>query len=156
VPWLADRADLLTDFARTTLLSVDISRVETWWRPGVLLLGDAAHVISPVGGNGILMAVQDAVTAANHLVRIPRDNPVLLDRALAEIQAEREPAIRRVQADQVRVEQRVARARDNGQPVAPPGFLRVITAVPGVRRRAAAANAYGPTPPRLDPDLLAW
>ncbi|GAB3892137.1 FAD-dependent oxidoreductase [Kibdelosporangium lantanae] len=147
VPWLADRADQLADFTQTTLLSVDISRVRTWWRPGVLLLGDAAHVISPVGGNGILMAVQDAVTAANHLVPALRAGG--LDRALAAIQAEREPAIRQVQADQVRVEQRAARARDTSRPIAPPGLLRLVTALPGVRRRAAAANAYGPNPPRL-------
>jgi FAD binding domain len=61
IPWLSDRTHLLTDFAQTTLLSVDISRV----RQGLLLISDAAHVISPVGGAGILMAVQDVVVAAN-------------------------------------------------------------------------------------------
>nr|WP_116202311.1 FAD-dependent oxidoreductase [Amycolatopsis circi] len=145
VPWLADRADLLTDFSQTTLLSVDISRVERWWRPGLLLIGDAAHVISPVGGNGILMAVQDAVTAANHLVRDRSDA------ALARVQAEREHAIRQVQAQQVRLEQRAARARERGRPAAPPyRLLRLLTGIPGARARAARANAYGPTPPQLD------
>ncbi|MYW92916.1 FAD-dependent oxidoreductase [Amycolatopsis rubida] len=145
VPWLADRADLLTDFGQTTLLSVDISRVERWWRPGLLLIGDAAHVISPVGGNGILMAVQDAVAAANHLVRDSSDA------ALARIQAEREPAIRKVQAQQVRLEQRAARARERGRPAAPPyRLLRLLTGIPGARARAARANAYGPAPPLLE------
>ncbi|QUQ65579.1 FAD-dependent oxidoreductase [Kutzneria sp. CA-103260] len=149
VPWLADRTHLLTDFAQTTLLSVDISRVDTWWRPGLLLIGDAAHVISPVGGNGILMAVQDAVAAANHLA------PALLgsgvsDAVLQAVQDEREPAIRSVQAQQVQIEQRAAHARHTGRPVAPPALLKVITAIPGMRARAAKANAYGPFPPRLN------
>ncbi|PWW66685.1 FAD-dependent oxidoreductase [Actinokineospora spheciospongiae] len=148
IPWLADRVPALTDFAQTTLLSVDISRVDRWHRPGLLLLGDAAHVISPVGGNGILMAVQDAVAAANRLV--PALTSGTLDETvLATIQADREPAIRQVQAQQVRIEQRTARARDRGKPITPPRFLRVVTAIPGVRARAARANAYGPNPPRL-------
>jgi 2-polyprenyl-6-methoxyphenol hydroxylase-like FAD-dependent oxidoreductase len=154
VPWLADRVDLLRDFSQTTLLSVEISRVARWWRPGLLLLGDAAHVISPVGGNGILMAVQDAVAAANRLVPALRDGPVG-DAVLAAVQADREPAIRLVQAAQVRTEQRVARARDAGRPLAPPArLLRLLTALPGARARAARSNAYGPFPPRLDPRLL--
>jgi 2-polyprenyl-6-methoxyphenol hydroxylase-like FAD-dependent oxidoreductase/NAD(P)-dependent dehydrogenase (short-subunit alcohol dehydrogenase family) len=150
IPWLADRNYLLTDFCQTTLLSVDIARVDTWRRPGLLLLGDAAHVISPVGGNGILMAIQDAVVAANHLARPLRDTAPVPDQVLAAVQAEREPAIRRVQADQVRIERRVARARATGRPIAPPRALKLITAVPGVRARAARSNAYGPTPPRLE------
>jgi 2-polyprenyl-6-methoxyphenol hydroxylase-like FAD-dependent oxidoreductase len=147
VPWLADRVETLTDFAQTTLLSVDISRVDRWWRPGLLLIGDAAHVISPVGGNGILMAIQDAVAAANRLIPALRAGDP--DPALAEIQADREPAIRRVQRQQVRIEQRVAAARDRGRPIAPPRLLKLITALPGARRRAATANAYGPDAPRL-------
>jgi 2-polyprenyl-6-methoxyphenol hydroxylase-like FAD-dependent oxidoreductase len=148
IPWLADRVHLLTGFDQITLLSVAISRAQRWWRPGVLLLGDAAHVISPVGGNGILMAIQDAVAAANHLVASAGSGPVR-DEVLAAIQAEREPAILEVQTQQVRVEQRAAKARAAGRSISPPSFLRVITALPGVRRRSARANAYGPNPPRL-------
>lgn len=159
VPWLADRVDLLTDFTQTTLLSVEIARVDRWWVPGLLLIGDAAHIISPVGGNGILMAVQDAVAAANRLIPALRDvrterRGSAVDAALAAIQAEREPAIRDVQDQQVRTEQKVARARDTGRPIAPPRLLKIVTALPGVRRRAAAANAYGPLTPRLTTDLL--
>jgi len=148
VPWLADRLPELREFSQTTLLSVDISRVERWHRPGLLLIGDAAHVISPVGGNGILMAVQDAVVAANHLVPALRAGEVG-DEVLAAIQAERDPAIDVVQAQQSRIERRIARSRERGRPLTPPGFLRWVTAVPGVRARAAKANAYGPRAPRL-------
>lgn len=147
IPWLADRVGRLTGFDQITLLSVAISRADLWWRPGVLLLGDAAHVISPVGGNGILMAVQDAVTAANHL--IPTGTGPVPDRVLAAIQADREPAITTVQHQQVRLEQRVQKARAAGRSISPPAVLRWITAVPGVRRRTARSNAYGPNPPRL-------
>ncbi|MFC4945257.1 FAD-dependent oxidoreductase [Pseudonocardia sp. GCM10023141] len=154
VPWLADRVHLLTDMNQTTLLSVDIARVERWHRPGLLLIGDAAHVISPVGGNGILMAIQDAVAAANRLIA-PLRAGTLTEADLAAVQRDRAPSIETVQADQVRIEQRVAAARERGRPITPPRFLRLITALPGVRGRAARANAYGPNPPRLDETLLA-
>ncbi len=148
VPWLADRTHLLADFGQTTLLSVDISRVSRWWRPGLLLIGDAAHVISPVGGNGILMAIQDAVAAANHLVPALKQGPVP-DEVLAAVQAEREPAVKLVQDDQVRIELRAARARELGRPLVPARLLQLITAMPGVRKRAARSNAYGPMAPTL-------
>ena len=153
VPWLADRAHLLTDFAQTTLLSVDISRVDRWHRPGLLLLGDAAHVISPVGGNGILMAVQDAVAAANRLITPLRRGEVT-DEDLARVQADRIGAIERVQADQVRVERRAAAARARGRGTAPPALLKLLFAIPAVRTRGARSNAYGPFPPQLDESLL--
>jgi 2-polyprenyl-6-methoxyphenol hydroxylase-like FAD-dependent oxidoreductase len=153
VPWLADRAHLLTDFSQTTLLSVDISRADRWHRPGLLLLGDAAHVISPVGGNGILMAVQDAVAAANRLIPAFRRGGVT-PADLAGVQADRIRAIERVQAEQVRVERRAAAARARGRGTAPPKLLKLLFAVPAVRTRGARRNAYGPFPPQLDESLL--
>ena len=155
IPWLSDRTHLLVDFTQTTLLSVDISRVAQWWRPGLLLIGDAAHVISPVGGNGILMAVQDAVVAANHLAPALL-GPGVTDDVLQAVQDEREPAIRRVQADQVRIERQARRARETGRPIAPPALLKLITAIPGVRARSARANAYGPDRPALSPALASF
>ena len=154
VPWLADRADLLTDLRQTTLLSVDIARVDRWWRPRLLLIGDAAHVISPVGGNGILMALQDAVAAANRLVPALRAGGVHESDLIA-VQADREDAIRRVQAQQVRTEQRVVKAQQRDRAIAPPPALRWVFALPGVRARAARGNAYGPNPPALEPGVLA-
>jgi 2-polyprenyl-6-methoxyphenol hydroxylase-like FAD-dependent oxidoreductase len=154
IPWLADRVGELADFSQTTLLSVEIARADRWWRPGLLLIGDAAHVISPVGGNGILMAVQDAVAAANHLVPALRRPGTVPDAVLAAVQDDREPAIRRVQAQQVRIERQTARARERGRPITPPRALALLSVLPPVRRRVAQGNAYGPEPPRLTPGLL--
>ncbi|MCO1578472.1 FAD-dependent oxidoreductase [Crossiella sp. SN42] len=153
VPWLSDRIQTLTDFDQITLLSLEIARAPRWHRPGVLLLGDAAHVISPVGGNGILMAVQDAVETANQLIPKLRTGR-LTESDLAAVQQAREPAITEVQADQARVERRVATARDTGKTLAPPPFLRLLTALPWIRTRTARRNAYGPQPPILDTTLL--
>jgi 2-polyprenyl-6-methoxyphenol hydroxylase-like FAD-dependent oxidoreductase len=150
VGWLDDRIEQLTDFSQTTLLSVEISRLDRWHRPGLLFIGDAAHVISPVGGNGILMAIQDAVTASN-LLRAPLlagEDPVPSS-VLAQIQAERMPAIREVQAQQADLETRAKQARERGRPLVPGRLLKIITALPGARARSARSNAYGPYPPRL-------
>ena len=67
-PWLGDRVDLLTDVNQLTLLPIRITQLDRWSEPGLLLIGDAAHVISPVGGNGINFAIVDAAEAANRLV----------------------------------------------------------------------------------------
>ncbi|MGH3632230.1 MAG: FAD-dependent monooxygenase, partial [Sciscionella sp.] len=111
------------------------------------LLGDAAHVISPVGGNGILMVIQDAVAAANRLIPALRTGDPVDENVSAAIQADREQAIRQVQRQQVRVERRVVAAREAGRTLSPPGLLAWLTAIPAVRARAAKANAYGPARP---------
>ncbi|AUS78071.1 FAD-dependent oxidoreductase [Actinoalloteichus sp. AHMU CJ021] len=67
LPWLADRMDSLTSLEEVRLLSVRLDRLRTWEAPGVLFIGDAAHAMSPVGGVGINLAVQDAVAAARYL-----------------------------------------------------------------------------------------
>ncbi|WP_086830075.1 FAD-dependent oxidoreductase [Allokutzneria sp. NRRL B-24872] len=153
VRWLADRADLLTGFEQITLLSVDIARAKRWHRPGLLMIGDAAHVISPVGGNGILMAVQDAVVAANVLIPALKAGEVGED-VLAEVQRLREPAIEKVQAQQVRVEQRTAKALATGLPYRFPLVFRLLCGLAPFRKAAARANAYGPFRPRLNPAVL--
>ncbi len=154
VPWLADRVDELTDFDQITLLSVEIARVVRWHRPGALLIGDAAHVISPVGGNGILMAIQDAVTAANVLIPAFRRGDPPGDDELAEVQRRRAPAIDLVQRQQARTEHRVAAALAGDGDFRPNPLMRAALRLPAVRHRAARANAYGPSPPELDMTLL--
>lgn len=153
VPWLADRMGQLSSISDTTLLSVEISRVQRWHRPGLLLMGDAAHVISPVGGNGILMAIQDAIVAANVLVREFRADRSIADEVLAEVQRLREPAVVRVQREQVRTERRVAAFLGTDRQFEPPALFRFVISIPQLRRRSARRNAYGPFPPVLDPNI---
>jgi len=153
VPWLADRVHHLEDMGQTSLLSVDISAAPCWHRPGLLLIGDAAHVISPVGGNGILMAVQDAVAAANAIIA-PLRAGTLTEADLARVQAAREAAIAQVQAEQQRTERSSDRARSRGAVLAPPRRLRPLLELPVLQRRSARANAYGPRPPKLDLALV--
>ncbi|MGB6015226.1 MAG: FAD-dependent monooxygenase, partial [Nodosilinea sp.] len=84
-------------------LSVMVGRCDRWHRPGLLLLGDAAHPMSPVRAQGINLALRDVIVAANHLVpvlqRFDQSGPAAIDQALARIQAEREPEI--IQAQQL-------------------------------------------------------
>ena len=72
-PFLRDRVDELRDWKDVSLLSVAVDRLEQWWKPGLLCIGDAAHAMSPVGGVGINLAIQDAVATANIL------RPILLE-----------------------------------------------------------------------------
>jgi 2-polyprenyl-6-methoxyphenol hydroxylase-like FAD-dependent oxidoreductase len=96
VPWLSDRVGLLQDWTQTSLLSVESSRAVRWHKPGLLLIGDAAHVMSPVGGVGINLAIQDAVAAANLLGPDLRSGPVL-DAHLGAVQRRRELPTRLIQ-----------------------------------------------------------
>jgi 2-polyprenyl-6-methoxyphenol hydroxylase-like FAD-dependent oxidoreductase len=101
-PWFADYLQVQgATLERPMLLSVVVGRAERWWVPGLLLLGDAVHPMSPVRAQGINMALRDGIVAANHLVPLLRRdwvNQADLDRALPKIQAEREPEIIRIQA----------------------------------------------------------
>jgi len=66
-PFLRDRVEELADWEQIKLLTVMVDRLKRWWRPGLLCIGDAAHAMSPIGGVGINLAIQDAVAAANIL-----------------------------------------------------------------------------------------
>ena len=92
-PLFADRLDALHDWHQVSLLSVESSRVTCWHRPGLLLIGDAAHVMTPVGGVGINVAIQDAVAAAE-LLEAPLLAGRVTDADLAAVQDAREWAAR--------------------------------------------------------------
>jgi 2-polyprenyl-6-methoxyphenol hydroxylase-like FAD-dependent oxidoreductase len=88
-PWLADRTQKLGDWQQTSVLSVQVGHVRRWYRAGLLLIGDSAHVMSPVFGVGINYAIQDAIAAANRLgPRLRRG--VVRTRDLAAVQRRRE------------------------------------------------------------------
>ncbi|WP_242065500.1 FAD-dependent oxidoreductase [Trichocoleus sp. FACHB-262] len=124
VPELSDRVHHLQEWSQVAFLSVESSRLTRWYRPGLLLIGDAAHVMSPVGGVGINYAIQDAVVAANILTQ-PLLTKHLEVRHLAKVQARREWPTRIIQALQALIQKRlIARALDTSQPFQPPAFLQ--------------------------------
>jgi 2-polyprenyl-6-methoxyphenol hydroxylase-like FAD-dependent oxidoreductase len=83
VPWLGDRVELLESFDDIRLLNVVLSRLSRWYRDGVLCIGDAAHAMSPVGGVGINLAVQDAVAAGRILAKSLQNGRVATSRLRA-------------------------------------------------------------------------
>ncbi|MEU0564878.1 FAD-dependent monooxygenase [Nonomuraea sp. NPDC005983] len=155
LPWLGGRLAALTDVNQLTLLPVRITAVDTWYRPGLLLIGDAAHVISPVGGNGINLAIADAAETANRILPHLRGAPAALDAACHEVERARRPATDREQRGQRRAE-RGARAYLEAGDARPPLALRLLGRVPGLavlngRRNAALIRVPPPRPEILLP-----
>src|SRR5207253_3661956 len=107
VSWVADRAESLQDWNQIVALSVESSRVPTWHQPGLLLIGDAAHVMSPVGGIGINYAIQDAVEAANVLIRPLKEGRVT-EAELTEVQRRRLGPVRTAQKLQAFLQEKIA------------------------------------------------
>ena len=98
-PFLGSEVDELTDWEQVKLLSVRMDRLERWYRPGLLCIGDAAHAMSPAGGVGVNYAIQDAVAAANLLATKLRQGDVGLAN-LRRVQRRREWPVRLMQAMQ--------------------------------------------------------
>jgi 2-polyprenyl-6-methoxyphenol hydroxylase-like FAD-dependent oxidoreductase len=139
LPWLAPRLRAaLGSVNDLTLLPVRITTVESWSRPGLVLIGDAAHVVSPVGGNGINLALADAAELANQVVDplLGDAAPDEVDAAAARLEEVRRPGVEAEQRRQVRTEQAAAQRNASGV-VGPPAVLRVLSAIPGFSRLAA-------------------
>jgi 2-polyprenyl-6-methoxyphenol hydroxylase-like FAD-dependent oxidoreductase len=105
-PELAPAVDTLRDWDQVKLLSVSLDRLTCWWRPGLLAIGDAAHAMSPVGGVGINLAIQDAVAAAN-ILAAPLAAGQDVDPLLKKVQARRAFPTRVIQAMQKAIHDRV-------------------------------------------------
>ncbi|ULL11314.1 hypothetical protein CKW46_19845 [Mycobacterium liflandii] len=108
-PFVKDRVAEITDFDDLRLLTVSVDRLKQWHRPGLLCIGDAAHAMSPIGGVGINLAIQDAVAAANLLISPLRRGQVS-DADLQRVQARRELPTRATQAVQVFLQKNVVTA----------------------------------------------
>jgi 2-polyprenyl-6-methoxyphenol hydroxylase-like FAD-dependent oxidoreductase len=122
-PELADRVDLIHDWQQVSLLSVQADRLPLWYRPGLLLIGDAAHVMSPAGGNGINYAINDAVAAANILAGPLKAGHVSVD-DLARVQRRRERPTRIIQGIvNVMQEQLLRPALESDKPLTVPNFV---------------------------------
>jgi 2-polyprenyl-6-methoxyphenol hydroxylase-like FAD-dependent oxidoreductase len=113
-PFLRERTSALHDWNDISLLSVRVDHLRTWWRPGLLCIGDSAHAMSPVGGIGINLAIQDAVAAANILAEPLRREAVTTDH-LAALQDRRFRPTRWTQAFQVFAHKRVIQPALSGQ-----------------------------------------
>ena len=145
-PFLADRVSQLSSFDDVKLLTVMVDLLRQWWRPGLLLIGDAAHAMSPIGGVGINLAVQDAVAAANRLaapLRAGRVKPA----DLQAIQHRRIWPARLTQRVQLVMQNRLIRPALQGIPrPKPPLIFRLLDALPVLRRIPARLLAVGLRP----------
>ena len=142
VPWLADRVDQIGSFHDVHLLKVASDRLERWHQPGLLFIGDAAHVMSPVGGIGINYAIGDAVEAANVLTAPLLDGTVS-DSDLAEVQRLRERPTRLAQRMQGALQKGIVERAIREQDFDLPAPMRLILAIPLLRDIPARIMALG-------------
>jgi len=142
-PFLRDRVGELRDWNDVRLLTVKVDRLPRWWRPGLLCIGDAAHAMSPVGGVGINLAIQDAVAAANILAAKLAAGS-LRDQDLHAVQRRREFPTRATQALQILVQNRVIRrVLSTTQALAVPWPLKLMQRWPSLRRIPARVIGMG-------------
>ena len=143
-PRLADAIGAVADWDDVKLLSVSLDRLNRWSRPGLLAIGDAAHAMSPVGGVGINLAVQDAVAAAN-ILAAPMARGEDPDPLLAAVQARRLPAVRLVQGFQKAAHDRIITPLllRSGEPFQAPLPLRLLDRFRPLRRLPAAFIGFG-------------
>jgi 2-polyprenyl-6-methoxyphenol hydroxylase-like FAD-dependent oxidoreductase len=142
-PFFADRVGELADWNDIKLLTVAVERLRQWYRPGLLCIGDAAHAMSPIGGIGINLAIQDAVAAANILAGPLRRTAVTPDRLRA-VQRRRELPTRLTQGLQVLIQTRIiSRILGGAAASALPLPLRLLRDWPFLRRIPARLIGLG-------------
>jgi 2-polyprenyl-6-methoxyphenol hydroxylase-like FAD-dependent oxidoreductase len=145
-PPLADRVSEIDSWDRVKLLTVAVDRLKRWYRSGLVCIGDAAHAMSPIGGVGINLAIQDAVAAANILAG-PLRQGAADDATLAAIQNRREFPTRVTQRMQVFLQERVIRKVLTGEDtLKPPLFLKLLAKCPQLRRIPARLIGMGIRP----------
>jgi 2-polyprenyl-6-methoxyphenol hydroxylase-like FAD-dependent oxidoreductase len=144
-PFLADRTHTLASWDEVKTLEVRVDRLERWYQPGLLLIGDAAHAMSPIGGIGINLAIQDAVAAANALAPVLRTKRPIDEALLRAIQNRRLLPTKLIQAVQVQIQKRViTRAlAQSGRPLEIPPMLRWLLRFRLVRHIPARLFGYG-------------
>ena len=144
--FLADRIGEIKSFDDVKLLTVKVDRLRQWWRPGLICIGDSAHAMSPVGGVGVNIAVQDAVAAANRLAA-PLKRGAVTDADLYAIQERRTLAVRLTQAVQLAVQNRIiSRALTSEQRPKPPLMFKLLGLFPVLRRIPARLIGLGVRP----------
>ncbi len=153
LPVPANRADAIRDWDQVKLLTVQVDRLERWWKPGFLCIGDAAHAMSPVAGVGVNLAVQDAVAAAN-ILAVPLRNGTLNDTHLAALETRRLWPTRVTQRLQLIIQNSlIAPTLAGARPLKPPLALRLLASVPMLSRIPAHLIAIGVRAEHLSPTL---
>jgi 2-polyprenyl-6-methoxyphenol hydroxylase-like FAD-dependent oxidoreductase len=149
VPFLDERVEQLRDWTDIKLLTVVVDRLRTWHKPGLLCIGDAAHAMSPVGGVGINLAIQDAVATANILAG-PLASGRLSDADLVRVQRRRELPTRVIQRGQIAVQNLfLKRALEGRGEVKVPLAMRLLQRFPVLRRIPARLVGVGIRPEHL-------
>lgn len=154
-PYLGDRVEELQDWDQVKLLSVQINRLRQWHRPGVVCLGDAAHAMSPVGGVGINLAIQDAVAAARLLAGALRERRAT-DALLDQIQRRREFPTRVTQAIQVTAHKGMQRIFQNTGPMKAPWQLKAVVNIPGLQDVLGRVVGIGVRPEHIRGRKKRW
>jgi 2-polyprenyl-6-methoxyphenol hydroxylase-like FAD-dependent oxidoreductase len=145
-PFLADRVGELKSWDDIKLLTVTVDRLRKWWRPGLICIGDSAHAMSPIGGVGVNIAVQDAVAAANRLAS-PLRSGQLSDADLQAIQERRMLAVRFTQWLQLTVQNRIiTRVLKSEQRPKPPLMFKLLGIFPILQRIPARLLGVGIRP----------
>lgn len=146
-PFVRDRLVELDTWDHVKLLTVAIDRLRRWYRPGVLCIGDAAHAMSPIGGVGINLAVQDAVAAANLLAQPLRHGTVTME-TLEQVQGRREFPTRFTQRLQIMLQHNIIGPALSGQQPKAPFFMKMLQ-WPLLRRIPGRLLALGIRPEHI-------
>ncbi|HEX4407341.1 MAG TPA: FAD-dependent oxidoreductase [Xanthobacteraceae bacterium] len=147
-PFLADRIGELKSFDDVKLLSVTVDLLRQWWKPGLICIGDAAHAMSPIGGVGINMAVQDAVAAANRLAA-PLKAGTVSNEDLHAVQERRTLPVRFTQWLQLTIQKRIISrvlTMESGRRPKPPLFFKLFGIFPILRGIPARLLGVGIRP----------
>jgi 2-polyprenyl-6-methoxyphenol hydroxylase-like FAD-dependent oxidoreductase len=147
-PFLRDRVSDLADWEQIKLLTVAVDRLRRWWRPGLLCIGDSAHAMSPIGGVGINLAIQDAVAAANILAK-PLQTPAADDRELAAVQKRREFPTRATQRMQLLIQNNVIKRVLRSSRIQAPWVLKLVDRWPLLQRIPARIVGIGFRPEHI-------
>jgi 2-polyprenyl-6-methoxyphenol hydroxylase-like FAD-dependent oxidoreductase len=144
--FLRDRVAELDDWSKIKLLTVQVNRLREWCCEGLLCIGDSAHAMSPAGGVGINLAIQDAVATANLLAKKLQRGPVHIG-DLRKVQARREWPTRLIQGMQIFIHRRVVTGRtSDGKKTSLPFVLRLLKWFPILRQVPARFIGMGPRP----------